>query len=803
MSKKLNLQGIAEMFDGHHQIIPILSSDDETLIPDGTVPDVLPILTLRSSVLFPGAITPVSLGREKSMKLVRDAARNGGMVGAVLQKVHSVQDPGPEDLYKVGTAASILKILEMPSGNLTVILHGIEKFEIKEFIASDPYYKATVSPLHDIFPERQNPEFEAVIDSVREVALDIVNISSSIPQEATFAIKNIDSKRGLINFISSNIEFEDDDRQALLEAPGLMARARKLLEVLLKEQKNLEVKNEIQSKVREGMDQQQREYFLQQQMRTIQQELGDAVPESDLDEMRTKAKAKKWSKEIGDLFEKELIKLERLNPAMSEYSVQLNYLELMLELPWGEMTKDNLDLKRAQKRLNADHFGLDDVKDRILEHLAVLKLKGDLKSPILCLYGAPGVGKTSLGKSVAASLGRKFGRIALGGMHDEAEVRGHRRTYIGAMPGRIIQTIERAGSSNPVIILDEIDKVGQSNHGDPSSALLEVLDPEQNSTFHDNYLDVEYDLSKVLFIATANNVGNIPPPLRDRMEMINVSGYLLEEKVEIAAKHLLHKQLVAHGVDRTKLKLSKKVLETLIDSYTRESGVRTLDKLLAKVVRYRAKEIAMDTPFDVAISDEKLKQILGTERYRRDKQDDKTHVGIVTGLAWTEVGGEILFVESSLSHGKGALVLTGNLGDVMKESASIALGWVKAHAAELGIAEDMFDKNDIHIHVPEGAIPKDGPSAGITMVAAIVSIFTSRAVRARIAMTGETTLRGKVLPVGGVKEKILAARRAGVTDIVLSADNRKDIEDIKPIYIAGLTFHYVETLEDVLRLALI
>lgn len=803
MSKKLNLQGIAEMFDGHHQIIPILSSDDETLTPDGTIPDVLPILTLRSSVLFPGAITPVSLGREKSMKLVRDASRNGGMVGAVLQKVHSIENPGPEDLYRVGTAASILKILEMPSGNLTVILHGIEKFEIKEFIASDPYYKATISPLHDILPERQSPEFEAVIDSVREVALDIVNISSSIPQEATFAIKNIDSKRGLINFISSNIEFEDDDRQALLEAPGLMARARKLLEVLLKEQKNLEVKNEIQSKVREGMDQQQREYFLQQQMRTIQQELGDAVPENDLDEMRSKAKVKKWSKEIGELFNKELIKLERLNPAMSEYSVQLNYLELLLELPWGEMTKDNLDLKRAQKRLNADHFGLDDVKDRILEHLAVLKLKGDLKSPILCLYGAPGVGKTSLGKSVAASLGRKFGRIALGGMHDEAEVRGHRRTYIGAMPGRIIQTIERAGSSNPVIILDEIDKVGQSNHGDPSSALLEVLDPEQNSTFHDNYLDVEYDLSKVLFIATANNVGNIPSPLRDRMEMINVSGYLLEEKVEIASKHLLPKQLLAHGVDRTKLKLSKKVLETLIDSYTRESGVRTLDKLLAKVVRYRAKEIAMETPFDVALSDEKLQQILGTERYRRDKQDDKAHVGVVTGLAWTEVGGEILFIESSLSHGKGALVLTGNLGDVMKESASIALGWVKAHASELGIVDDMFEKNDIHIHVPEGAIPKDGPSAGITMVVAIVSIFTSRAVRARIAMTGETTLRGKVLPVGGVKEKILAARRAGVTDIVLSADNRKDIEDIKPIYIAGLTFHYVETLDDVLRLALI
>lgn len=791
------------MLDGHHQIIPILSNDDEPTRVEGGVPDILPILTLRASVLFPGAITPVSLGREKSMRLVREASKNGGLVGAVLQKVHTVENPGPEDLYKVGTAASIIKILEMPGGNLTVILHGLEKFEIKEFISSDPYYRAAVSPLHDTVPERSNVEFEAIVDSIREVSLNIVNISPSIPSEATFAIKNIDSKRGLINFVSSNIEFSDADRQALLESPGLMSRGRKLLEILLKEQKNIEVKNEIQSRVRQGMDQQQREYFLQQQMRTIQEELGDAASESDFEQMRKKAATKKWSKAVGELFEKEVSRLERLNPAMSEYSVQINYLELLLSLPWGETTKDNLDLKRASRHLDADHYGLDEVKDRILEHLAVLKLKGDLKSPILCLYGAPGVGKTSLGRSVANSLGRKFGRISLGGMHDESEIRGHRRTYVGAMPGRIIQTIDRAGSSNPVIILDEIDKVASSAHGDPSSALLEVLDPEQNSTFHDNYLDVEYDLSKVLFIATANNIANISPALRDRMEMINVSGYLLEEKVEIASRHLIKKQLEAHGVSTKELKISKKVIEQLIDRYTRESGVRMLDKLIAKIARYRAKEIAMDEKYDVNIDAAKLEKILGIERFRREKQDNKAHVGIVTGLAWTEVGGEILSVESSLNHGKGNLILTGNLGDVMKESASIALGWVKANAGKLGIDGEKFENNDIHIHVPEGAIPKDGPSAGITMVTAIASIFTSRAVRSNIAMTGETTLRGKVLPVGGVKEKILAARRAGVKDILLSVDNRKDIAEIKPNYIAGLTFHYVENLDDVLRLALV
>lgn len=790
------------MLDGKTQVIPIVSADDD-MPQGGAMPDVLPILTLRSSVLFPGAITPITVGREKSMKLVRDVEQNGGMLGALLQKEAEVENPGPEDLYSVGTAARILKVLEMPNGNLTVILHGVDKFEIREFLTSDPFFKASVRPLKDLAPEKSNVELEALVESVKEIALKIVGQSGHIPQEATFAIKNIDSRRGIINFISSNLDLPDTDRQALLEAPGLIARARKLLEILVRELQLIELKNEIQSKVKEDIDQQQREYFLQQQMRTIQDELGGNPSEREVDELREKAESKQWSDSVKELFYKELGKLDRMNPAVAEYSVQMNYLQLMLELPWDETTKDNLDLKRAKRRLDKDHFGLDDVKDRILEHLAVLKLKGDLKSPILCLYGPPGVGKTSLGRSVAASLDRKFGRISLGGMHDEAEIRGHRRTYIGAMPGRIIQTIRRAGSSNPVIILDEIDKVGQSNHGDPASALLEVLDPEQNSTFHDNYLDTEYDLSKVLFIATANNVGNISSALRDRMEMINVSGYLLEEKIEIVKRHLLPKQLEAHGVRADQLKLGKRTIEKIVAEYTRESGVRTLDKLIAKIVRYRAKEIGMEEAYETEILPATVEKILGVPRYLNEIYEGNRHVGVVTGLAWTEVGGDILYIESSLNRGKGNLILTGNLGEVMKESASIALGWVRAHADQLGIDPKLFEENDIHIHVPEGAIPKDGPSAGITMVTALASVFTGRRVQARYAMTGETTLRGKVLPVGGVKEKILAAKRAGITNIILSAENRKDIEDIKAEYVKGLTFHYVETLDDVLRLALV
>ncbi len=793
---------ISDMLDGKTQVIPIVSSDDDETAHSAKIPEILPILTLRSSVLFPGAITPITVGREKSMRLVREVEKNGLMLGALLQRDSGVENPGPEDLYSVGTAARILKVLEMPNGNLTVILHGIEKFEVREFVSSDPFFKAIVNPLKDILPEKAGIELDALIESVKEIALNIINQSPSIPQEATFAIKNIDSRRGIINFISSNIELPDSDRQALLEAPGLVARARKLLEILVREQQLIELKNEIQSKVKEDIDQQQREYYLQQQIRTIQDELGGNPSERELDELREKAKDKKWGEPIRELFEKEMLKLDRMNPSVAEYSVQLNYLQLLLELPWDETTPDNLDLKRAQRQMDKDHFGLDDVKERILEHLAVLKLKGDLKSPIICLYGPPGVGKTSLGKSVAESLGRKFGRISLGGLHDEAEIRGHRRTYIGAMPGRIIQTIRRAGSSNPVIILDEIDKVGQSNHGDPASALLEVLDPEQNSTFHDNYLDTEYDLSKVLFIATANNVGAISPALRDRMEMINVSGYLLEEKVEIARRHLLPKQLEAHGVPAAKLKLGKKALEKVIIEYTRESGVRTLDKLLAKIARYRAKEIGMEENYPVELTPEVVEKILGVPRYTNELYEGNKHVGVVTGLAWTEVGGDILYIESSLNPGKGNLIITGNLGEVMKESASIALGWIKAHGPQLGIKQEQFEQNDIHIHVPEGAIPKDGPSAGITMVTALASVFTGRKVRLKIAMTGETTLRGKVLPVGGVKEKILAAKRAGITEIILSQENRKDIEDIKPEYVKGLSFHYVATLDDVLKLAL-
>ena len=625
MSKKQyneeDFSGISDMLEGKHHVIPIVSNEDEEEAENTEVPDTLPILTLRSSVLFPGSITPITVGRQRSMKLIRDVEAAGGLMGAVLQKEPEVEQPGPDDLYRVGTAARILKILEMPNGNLTVILHGLEKVEIKEYLTAEPYFKASVAPLKDSVPERSNIEFDALVDSIKDVALGIINISPNMPKEAAFAIKNIDSKRGIINFICSNIDLPDADRQRLLEAPGLLARARRLLEILIREQQLVELKNEIQTKVKQDIDQQQRDYFLQQQMRTIQDELGGDPADKDIDELRKKAEKKQWKDETKELFFKELGKLERMNPAVAEYSVQLNYLQLMAELPWEHCTTDNLDLNRAKKRLDSDHFGLEEVKDRILEHLAVIKLKGDLKSPILCLYGPPGVGKTSLGKSVAAALKRKFGRISLGGLHDEAEIRGHRRTYIGAMPGRIIQTIKRAGSSNPVIILDEIDKVTVSNHGDPSSALLEVLDPEQNTTFHDNYLDTEYDLSKVLFIATANNIANINPALRDRMEMINIPGYILEDKVQIARKHLVPKQLKAHGVPAKDLKIAPKVIEKVIADYTRESGVRSLDKQIAKIVRTRAKNIGFGEEFKPEVSPADVEKILGVPRFTSDIYD--------------------------------------------------------------------------------------------------------------------------------------------------------------------------------------
>ncbi|MDE6139847.1 MAG: endopeptidase La [Alistipes sp.] len=789
-----------ELFDGKHQVIPIITGGDDA-IEDTPVPEVLPILTLRSSVIFPGAITPITVGREKSIALVREVNAAGGLLGAVLQRDSTVETPAPDDMYKIGTAARILKILEMPNGNLTVILNGLEKIEVGDYISTEPYFKAAVTMIRDTAPDAKNVEFGALVDSIREVALNIISISPSMPKEAAFAIKNIDSRRGIINFICSNIELSDDDRQSLLEAPGLLARSRKLLEILVREQQLVELKNSIQEKVKSEIDKQQRDYYLQQQLRTIQEEIGDG-PDAEIEQMREAASKKRWSESTAALFEKELAKLERLNPAVAEYSVQMTYLSLMLELPWDEMTEDNLDLQQARRQLDDDHFGLDEVKERLLEHLAVIKLKGDLKSPILCLYGPPGVGKTSLGKSVAAALGRKFGRISLGGLHDEAEIRGHRRTYIGAMPGRIIETIKRCGSSNPVIILDEIDKITVSNHGDPSSALLEVLDPEQNTTFHDNYLDTEYDLSKVLFIATANNIANISPALRDRMEMINIPGYILEDKVHIALEHLVEKQRTAHGLSDSQLQLTEAGVIRIIEDYTRESGVRSLDKHLAKIARRRAKSIACDEPYEAVLSPDDVAKILGKPKFMNDRYDIAGMVGVVTGLAWTEVGGDILYIESILTPGKGKLNLTGNLGDVMKESATIAYEWVMAHHEELGIDRTMFEQNDINIHVPEGAVPKDGPSAGITMVTSIVSTFTGREVVERVAMTGETTLRGRVTAVGGIKEKILAAKRAGITTLILSEENRKDIEEIKAEYVEGLTFHYVRTNDEVLRLAL-
>ncbi len=809
MDKKKNKIEIAavdesnfpEMTDGKHRVIPIISGDDDT-VEEIDVPAVIPILTLRSSVLFPGAITPITVGRDKSISLVRAVNAEGGILGAVLQRESDVEDPSPDDMYKVGTAARIIKILEMPNGNLTVILNGLEKIQIDEYVATEPYFKARVTALRDTIPDVKNIEFEALVDSIRDVALSIINVSPSMPKEAAFAIKNIDSKRGIVNFICTNLELSDEDRQALLEAPGLLARSRKLLEILIREQQLAELKGEIQEKVKQEIDKQQRDYYLQQQMRTIQDELGDS-DDAEIEKLRAEAAKKNWPKEVGETFEKELQKVERLNPAVAEYSVQMTYLQLLLELPWNEVTADNLDLKCAREQLDHDHFGLEEVKERILEHLAVIKLKGDLKSPILCLYGPPGVGKTSLGKSVATALGRKFGRISLGGLHDESEIRGHRRTYIGAMPGRIIQTIKRCGSSNPVIILDEVDKVTVSTHGDPSSALLEVLDPEQNTTFHDNYIDMEYDLSKVLFIATANNVANIAPALRDRMEMINIAGYLLEEKVSIALEHLLPKQREAHGILPEQLTLAAEAVEAIISGYTREAGVRSLDKMLAKIARARAKQIAFGEEYSPEFTTQDIEKVLGVPKFLKEEYEVGGMTGVVTGLAWTEVGGDILYIESCLTPGKGRVSLTGNLGDVMKESATIAHEWVMAHCKELGIDPAMFEKNDINIHVPEGAIPKDGPSAGITMVTSIVSTYTGRKVRDRIAMTGETTLRGRVTPVGGVKEKILAAKRAGIKELILSEENRKDIAEIKPEYIDGLTFHYVRTNDEVLQQALL
>jgi len=794
---------LPDLVDGEGDIIPIIADGEDGDIEDVEIPDTLPVLSLRNTVLFPGVVLPISIGRPKSIQLVKDVYRESKIVGTVAQKEPETENPKFEDLHSVGTVGQIVKLLEMPDGSTTAIIQGRRRMILSELVSDDPYFVARVSTIPEIKADSKNRDFDAIVGSLKDLSLKIIKINPNISPEASFAIKNIENSTYLINFICSNTDIKVQDKQKLLEINSLRDRGYALLEYLVQEIQVLELKNELQSKVKIDLDQQQREFLLHQQMKTIQNELGGNPADKEIEEYRKKAELKLWSDDVKKTFGKELSKLHRLNPAAAEYSVQVNYIQTLLDLPWGYYTNDNLDLINARNVLDDDHFGLDEVKDRILEHLAVLKLKGDLKSPILCLYGPPGVGKTSLGKSVAKALARKYVRMSLGGLHDEAEIRGHRKTYIGAMPGRIIQNIRRASSSNPVFILDEIDKVGHDFRGDPSSALLEVLDPEQNSTFFDNFLEMEYDLSKVLFIATANMLSTISPALRDRMELIEITGYLVEEKLEIARRHLLPKQLENHGVRPDQLTIDDKVMEHLIDKYTRESGVRELDKSLAKIVRVTAKKIASETEYDPALSIGSLTEIAGPPRYFRDLYAGNEQAGVVTGLAWTPSGGEILFVETSLSKGTGKLTLTGNLGEVMKESAVIALEYLKANAGLLGLPENFSDKWNIHIHVPEGAIPKDGPSAGITMAASVASAFTQRKVKKYLALTGEITLRGKVLPVGGIKEKILAAKRASIKEVILSEENRKDVENIKEIYITGLKFHYVESIMEVLGLTLL
>ena len=793
---------LSNMMDEDSDFIPIIADEDESAIDDLQVPDVLPILTLRNTVLFPGVVIPISVGREKSLKLVREVYSKKGYLGAASQIDLSVEEPHFEDIHKIGTIAQIIKILEMPDGTTTVILQGKKRFVLEEIISEEPYHMGKVIPIKDIRPEVEDNEFKALVSSVKDIAIKVIKLSPHVPNEASFAIKNIEGSSFLINFISGNSEIKHDKKQRLLEIDEIQARAMKLLELLVREVQVLELKDDIQSKVKTDMDQQQREYLLHQQMKTIQDELGGSPNDQDIKDLEEKANDKKWKEEVAKVFEKELKKLQRLNPAAADYSVQLNYLQELLDLPWNEYTEDNFDLKNAQEVLDKDHFGLEKVKDRIIEHLAVLKLKGDLKSPILCLYGPPGVGKTSLGKSIAGALNRKYVRMSLGGLHDESEIRGHRKTYIGAMPGRIIRGMKKASSSNPVFILDEIDKVGSDFRGDPSSALLEVLDPEQNSTFHDNFLEVDYDLSKVMFVATANNIASISAPLRDRMEMIDVSGYIQEEKIEIARRHLIPKQMENHGITKEHIQISKEVIGEVIDKYTRESGVRALDQRIAKIMRRVARKVAMEEAYDTNLKPEDLKEFLGAKMFNREKYQGNDYAGVVTGLAWTAVGGEILFIESSLSAGKGKLTLTGNLGDVMKESAMLAQEYLRAHCDLLEIKKEAFDSWNLHVHVPEGAIPKDGPSAGITMVTAMASAYTQRKVKKNIAMTGEITLRGKVLPVGGIKEKILAAKRAGIKEIILCNQNKKDIDEIKDIYLKGLKFHFVDEVMEVLDIAL-
>lgn len=805
MMKELYLREMEDADDNAFSLIADFEGNDDQMFDVKIEPgEILPVLPLRNMVLFPGVFMPVSVGRKSSMKLIRDAEKKHSNIAVVCQKRAEVDEPGFEDLHTIGSVGKIVRILEMPDQTTTVILQGLKRIELKNITDTTPYLRGQVELREEETPKKSDKEFQALVASCKDLTIKFIKISEILHQESAFAIKNISNHMFLVGFICTNLPLGKDEKVGLLKFDSLRARAYRLLEILNREIQLAEMKASIQMRAREDMDQQQREYFLQQQIKTIQDELGGSGQEQEIEEMRMKAIRKRWSPEVKDLFLKELAKLERTHPQSPDYSVQLNYLQIMLSLPWGVYTTDNLNLKNAEKVLNKDHYGLDKVKERILEHLAVLKLKGDMKSPIICLYGPPGVGKTSLGKSVAAALKRKYIRMSLGGVHDEAEIRGHRKTYIGAMPGRIIKSLVKAGSSNPVFILDEIDKVNSDRQGDPSSALLEVLDPEQNTSFHDNFLDVDFDLSKVMFIATANNLNSISGPLLDRMELIEVSGYITEEKVEIARKHLVPKALEANGMKKVDIKFQKETLEVIIESYTRESGVRELEKKINKILRKSARQYATDGCFlKVDIKPTDLEHFLGAPEYSRDKYQGNEYAGVVTGLAWTAVGGEILFIETSLSRGKGArLTLTGNLGDVMKESAMLALEYIKAHASLLNLDEEIFDNWNIHLHVPEGAIPKDGPSAGITMATALASALTQRKVKANLAMTGEITLRGKVLPVGGVKEKILAAKRAGIKEIIMSTENKKNIDEIQEIYLKGLTFHYVNDIKEVFAIAL-
>jgi len=787
--------------DNDSEFIPLITAEEEESVNNQAFPEELPILPLRNNVLFPGVVIPITVGRDKSIKLIQDSNKGNKIIGVVSQKNQEQESPNFNDLHTVGTVAQIIRLLKMPDGSSTVIIQGKRRFEIETPLQTEPYMKAKVKVFKETSVSKKDKELSVMINTIKELALQIIRDSPNIPSEAQFALGNIDSPTFLVNFISSNMNADVSKKQEMLEEMDMKKRVMMVMEHLTLEVQMLEMRNEIQNKVKRDLDRQQREYFLHQQMRTIQDELGDNPQDQDVAEFRERATAKKWSENVEKSFYKELDKLQRMNPQGAEYTVQMNFLDVMLDLPWNEYTKDNLDLKRAKKILERDHAGLEKVKERILEYLAVLKIRGNMKSPILCFYGPPGVGKTSLGKSIAEALGRKYVRMSLGGLHDEAEIRGHRKTYIGAMPGRVIQSLKKAESANPVFVLDEIDKLGRGFHGDPSSALLEVLDPEQNGAFYDNYVENEFDLSKVLFIATANSLGDIQGPLRDRMEIIEVNGYTVEEKIEIGKKHLIPKQLKEHGLNAKEFDLEKAALEQVILSYTNESGVRGLDKQLAKLVRSRAKQIANEEPYEITIKTDDLFNFLGAGR-NQSKSITNDVAGVVTGLAWTAVGGDILFIESSISQGNGKLTLTGNLGDVMKESAVIALAFLKSHSDWLSLPQAVFNDHDVHLHVPEGATPKDGPSAGITMLTSLASVFTQRKVKKDLAMTGEITLRGEVLPVGGIKEKLLAAKRSGIKEVIMCSKNKQDVEEIEARYLKGLKIHYVEHMKSVLDLAL-